>query len=148
MCANLLGHKFFSEEEIPVAAGYQIPSTQQHGGGVGVIVDRPEGPRHLTGRPAAQPVSMCHQDTEGLWPLPPSSSQGNCVPKLSPPGPGLVSCRKGNCAHGRRGKVIALKSLSKWVPQGCLSKERQAEWGLDSRTRAASTHPGDGGLQP
>lgn len=35
MCANLIGHKFFSEEGIPVAVGYQRPSTQQHGAGGG-----------------------------------------------------------------------------------------------------------------
>lgn len=115
MCANLIGHGLISEQEIPVSVWHQ------HTGINGGRTQRTSAPgQHCS-------LSVCAIMTwkacDSHLPLPhrETASQGSDLPV-----PHLSLKEKKTEAHGLRGKVITLKSLNKWVLQGCLSKQRQA----------------------
>lgn len=118
MCANLIGHGLISEQEIPVSVWYQHTGNR-----------RRTDPKDLSTWPAGQHCSlsvcaiMTWKACDSHLPLPhrETASQGSDLPV-----PHLSLKEKKTEAHGLRGKVITLKSLSKWVLQGCLSKQRQA----------------------
>lgn len=114
MCANLIGHGLISEQEIPVSVWHQHTGDRWR-----------TDPKDLGTWPALQSVCaiMTWKACDSHLPPPhrETASQGSDLPV-----PGLSLVEKKTEAHGLRGKVITLKSLSKWVLQGCLSKQRQA----------------------
>lgn len=122
VCANVVGHRLLSEEEIPVAVRHQLPPTQQKRGSNWEQTCRPSAPEQLTGQQFSLPVWNVRMPKTSYLspPCKEAMAQGS-----DHPAQGHSLIERETEALGFREKVIALKSLSKWVLQLSQDKSRQ-----------------------